>query len=106
MLCGSRKYPIKEPFVELMKVRLRAAHEAPPRTVARARLLPCCASWRRLPINTPVSLHPQGSLNTFLNAFTYPDRTCYPVASCNLQARPPRTLAIHAPSPGNKTTST
>ena len=45
MLCGSRKYPIKEPFVELMK----------------------------------------GSLNTFLNAFTYPDRTCYPVASCNLQ---------------------
>lgn len=29
----------------------------------------------------------KGSLNTFLNAFTYPDRTCYPVASCNLQAR-------------------
>ncbi len=46
VLCGSRKYPIKEPFVELMK----------------------------------------GSLNTFLNAFTYPDRTCYPVASANLQA--------------------
>ena len=45
MLCGSRKYPIKEPFVELIK----------------------------------------GSLNTFLNAMTYPDRTCYPVASCNLQ---------------------
>lgn len=45
MLCGSRKYPIKEPFVELMK----------------------------------------GSLNTFLNAFTYPDRTCYPVASTNSQ---------------------
>ncbi|KAL4856502.1 Presequence protease 1 [Chlorella vulgaris] len=45
VLCGSRKYPIKEPFVELMK----------------------------------------GSLQTFLNAFTYPDRTCYPVASCNLQ---------------------
>lgn len=44
VLCGSRKYPIKEPFVELMK----------------------------------------GSLNTFLNAFTYPDRTCYPVASANL----------------------
>lgn len=21
----------------------------------------------------------KGSLNTFLNAFTYPDRTCYPV---------------------------
>ena len=40
-----RNYPIKEPFVELMK----------------------------------------GSLNTFLNAFTYPDRTCYPVASTNLQ---------------------
>lgn len=45
VLCGSRKYPIKEPFVELMK----------------------------------------GSLNTFLNAFTYPDRTCYPVASTNAQ---------------------
>lgn len=25
----------------------------------------------------------KGSLNTFLNAFTYPDRTCYPVASTN-----------------------
>jgi len=45
VLCGSRKYNIKEPFVELIK----------------------------------------GSLNTFLNAMTYPDRTCYPVASCNLQ---------------------
>ncbi|GIL59926.1 hypothetical protein Vafri_14582 [Volvox africanus] len=45
VLCGSRKYPIKEPFVELMK----------------------------------------SSLNTFLNAFTYPDRTCYPVASTNTQ---------------------
>ena len=45
VLCGSRKYPVKEPFVELMK----------------------------------------GSLKTFLNAFTYPDRTCYPVASQNVQ---------------------
>ena len=27
----------------------------------------------------------KGSMNTFLNAFTYPDRTCYPVASTNLQ---------------------
>lgn len=45
VLCGSRKYPVKEPFVELIK----------------------------------------GSLNTFLNAFTYPDKTCYPVASTNLQ---------------------
>jgi len=45
VLCGSRKYPVKEPFVELMK----------------------------------------GSLQTFLNAFTYPDKTCYPVASQNLQ---------------------
>src|SRR5689334_8230603 len=45
VLCGSRKYPIKEPFVELIK----------------------------------------GSLNTFLNAFTYPDKTCYPVASQNLR---------------------
>jgi hypothetical protein len=45
VLCGSHKYPVKEPFVELVK----------------------------------------GSLNTYLNAFTYPDKTCYPVASQNLQ---------------------
>lgn len=45
VLCGSAKYPVKEPFVELLK----------------------------------------GSLQTFLNAFTYPDKTCYPVASANLQ---------------------
>src|SRR5215475_2222688 len=45
VLCGSRKYPVKEPFVELMK----------------------------------------SSLNTFLNAMTYPDKTCYPVASQNVQ---------------------
>src|SRR5690606_19047279 len=44
VLCGSRKYPVKEPFVELMK----------------------------------------GSLQTFLNAMTYPDKTCYPVASQNI----------------------
>ncbi len=43
VLCGSRKYPAKDPFVELVK----------------------------------------GSLNTFLNAMTYPDKTVYPVASCN-----------------------
>lgn len=42
-LCGSRKYPVKDPFVELCK----------------------------------------GSLNTFLNAMTFPDKTVYPVASCN-----------------------
>lgn len=45
VLCGSRKYPVKEPFVELLK----------------------------------------GSLKTFLNAFTYPDKTSYPVASQNLK---------------------
>lgn len=43
VLCGSKHYPVKDPFVELMK----------------------------------------GSLNTFLNAMTYPDKTVYPVASCN-----------------------
>lgn len=43
VLCGSRKYPVKEPFIELAK----------------------------------------GSLNTFLNALTYPDKTIYPVASKN-----------------------
>jgi presequence protease len=45
VLCGSRKYQVKEPFVELVK----------------------------------------GSLNTFLNAMTYPDKTTYPVASVNLK---------------------
>ncbi len=43
VLCGSLKFPAKDPFVELVK----------------------------------------GSLNTFLNAMTYPDKTVYPVASCN-----------------------
>jgi presequence protease len=43
VLCGSRKYPVKEPFVELLK----------------------------------------GSLQTFVNAFTFPDKTCYPLASQN-----------------------
>ncbi len=45
VLCGSEKYPVKEPFVELLK----------------------------------------GSLQTFLNALTFPDKTCYPVASANGQ---------------------
>jgi Zn-dependent M16 (insulinase) family peptidase len=45
VLCGSRKYPLKEPFKELLK----------------------------------------GSLQTFLNAMTYPDKTVYPVASRNLR---------------------
>lgn len=43
VLCGSRNFPVKDPFIELAK----------------------------------------GSLNTFLNAMTYPDKTVYPVASCN-----------------------
>jgi presequence protease len=43
VLCGSREFPAKDPFVELAK----------------------------------------GSLNTFLNAMTYPDKTVYPIASCN-----------------------
>lgn len=43
VLCGSEKFPAKDPFVELVK----------------------------------------GSLNTFLNAMTYPDKTVYPIASCN-----------------------
>ena len=45
VLCGSNKYPVKDPFVELIK----------------------------------------GSLNTFINAFTFPDKTMYPVASKNLK---------------------
>lgn len=43
VLCGSKRFPSKDPFVELVK----------------------------------------GSLNTFLNAMTYPDKTVYPIASCN-----------------------
>jgi Zn-dependent M16 (insulinase) family peptidase len=43
VLCGSKEFPIKDPFVELVK----------------------------------------GSLNTFLNAMTFPDKTVYPIASCN-----------------------
>ena len=43
VLCGSKNFPAKDPFVELVK----------------------------------------GSLNTFLNAMTYPDKTVYPIASCN-----------------------
>ena len=43
VLCGSKNYPVKDPFIELAK----------------------------------------GSLNTFLNAMTFPDKTIYPVASCN-----------------------
>ena len=43
VLCGSDKYPVKEPFVELLK----------------------------------------SSVQTFLNAMTYPDKTVYPVSSRN-----------------------
>ena len=43
VLCGSKNFPVKDPFVELAK----------------------------------------GSMNTFLNAMTYPDKTVYPIASCN-----------------------
>lgn len=43
VLNGSDKYPVREPFVELLK----------------------------------------SSMQTFLNAMTYPDKTMYPVASCN-----------------------
>ena len=45
VLCGSKKYPLKDPFMELVK----------------------------------------GSMNTFINAMTYPDKTVYPVASTNNQ---------------------
>ena len=45
VLCGSKNFPAKDPFIELAK----------------------------------------GSLNTFLNAMTYPDKTVYPVASVNMQ---------------------
>lgn len=43
VLCGSKKYPVKDPFLQLAK----------------------------------------GSMNTFLNAMTFPDHTSYPVSSRN-----------------------
>lgn len=43
LLCGSEKYPVKDPFMQLVR----------------------------------------GSMYTFLNAMTYPDKTVYPVSSCN-----------------------
>merc|ERR1719450_1386220 len=45
VLCGSRKYPVKDPFIQLRRT----------------------------------------SMQTYLNAYTYPDRTVYPVASQNLK---------------------
>jgi Zn-dependent M16 (insulinase) family peptidase len=38
---------------------------------------------RRFPLKEPFAALLKGSLNTFLNALTYPDRTVYPAASCN-----------------------
>lgn len=35
------------------------------------------------PVKDAMTEVAKGSLNTFLNAFTFPDRTLYPVASCN-----------------------
>jgi hypothetical protein len=48
------------------------------------RLMPL-SGCQRISADVAVCCPAQGSLNTFLNAFTYPDRTCYPVASCNQQ---------------------
>ncbi len=48
VLCGSEKYPVKDPFIELAK----------------------------------------GSLNTFLNAMTYPDKTVYPVQAVTTRTFP------------------
>ncbi len=38
---------------------------------------------RRFPLKEPFSALMKGSMHTFLNALTYPDRTVYPAASCN-----------------------
>ena len=38
---------------------------------------------QEFPLKDPFVELVKGSLNTFLNAMTYPDKTCYPVASCN-----------------------
>ena len=49
------------------------------------RYLYWCVAYLPLLFQEPFVELMKGSLNTFLNAFTYPDRTCYPVASANLQ---------------------
>ena len=41
-----------------------------------------CGS-EHFPVKDPFIELAKGSLNTFLNAMTYPDKTVYPVASCN-----------------------
>ncbi len=38
---------------------------------------------KNFPVKDPFIELAKGSLNTFLNAMTYPDKTVYPVASCN-----------------------
>jgi Zn-dependent M16 (insulinase) family peptidase len=43
------------------------------------------AGSRKYPLKDPLARLLKGSVKTFLNAFTYPDKTCYPVASQNLQ---------------------
>eukprot|EP00887_Chlorella_sp_A99_P003900 scaffold11.g3900.t1 len=112
VLCGSRKYPIKaSALLEIMRSYMApcgsGAEDMMPRRgmcgcarapgARRGAPRPSCPRASPLhPFATPpasallqepfVELM-KGSLNTFLNAFTYPDRTCYPVASTNLQAR-------------------
>ena len=44
---------------------------------------PCLLYTSEFPLKDPFVEMVNGSLNTFLNAMTYPDKTCYPVASCN-----------------------
>ena len=75
VLCGSDKYTSKEPFVE---VRSPRAHSHLSHMRVHTTAIPTLNSHphRRRQLL-------KGSLQTFLNAFTYPDRTCYPVASQN-----------------------
>jgi hypothetical protein len=82
VLCGSRKYPTKEPFVALLRGRCAAK----PHAAAGA---PCAAPARVGRLHRWLTGRVSRSLQTFLNAMTYPDRTCYPVASqVSPRARP------------------
>ena len=45
----------------------------------------CIVRFRKYPLKDPFVELVKGSLNTFLNAMTYPDKTMYPIASCNEQ---------------------
>ena len=64
------------------------AFRTPPRDSTGVAYIPGAQRALRFPefpLKDPFVELVKGSLNTFLNAMTYPDKTCYPVASLNDQ---------------------